>query len=335
MEEGWERERPPRRALTKDELDHLVEPAFPGRQVDEHGVLGTGLANTNIRFRLRGERAHFVLRLNTRDREAARRERDLMSHLAESEAASGAAPIPRAPLVYSDPVPTRGDCPYSIWGFVEGTLLQGLFASLGPRELVEAAGACAEVLARLSAHRFAQCGELGAKLALAREYGPPSRFVPSSIHRSLFQGRAGARLGTPLRDDLWRAVEQASPLLSVLDGRYTLVHGDYKRSNLLMQPDGARWTVAAVLDWEFAFAGPPLVDVGLFLRAGEALPPGFRETFAARYRAAGGELPSDWLPLSRLVDLLSQMTFLDDARDRPRVIAETTEVVKATLRMLT
>ncbi len=334
MEEGWERERPPRRELKPDELSRLVEPAFPGAQVEQYEVLASGLANTNICFWLRGQSAAYVLRLHTRDREAARRERDLMSYLASSELSSGAIAIPRAPLVYSDPTPERGDCPYSIWGFVEGALLQQLFSSLGPAELVDVAGACGEVLAALTRHPFAQCGELGPNLKVVRRYGPPSRFVPSSIHQSLFQGRAGERLGTALRDDLWRAVERTSPLLSVLDERNTLVHGDYKRSNILLRRSGATWAVSAVLDWEFAFAGPPLVDVGLFLRAGEALPPGFRDAFASRYRQAGGELPPDWLPLSRLVDLLSQMTFLDDPRDRPRVISETTEVVKATLRML-
>jgi fructokinase len=90
-----------------------------------------------------------------------------------------------------------------------------------------------------------------------------------------------------------------------------------------------------VLDWEFAFAGPPLVDIGLFLRAGEALPAGFREAFAAGYRAAGGDLPSEWLHLSRLVDVISQVTFLNDPRDRPRLIAETMNVVEETVRMLT
>ena len=52
MEEGWERERPSRVELSLDELQSLVEPAFPGAAISEHAVLGTGLANTNIRFRL-------------------------------------------------------------------------------------------------------------------------------------------------------------------------------------------------------------------------------------------------------------------------------------------
>jgi aminoglycoside phosphotransferase (APT) family kinase protein len=335
VEEGWELERAPRRELTVDELSELVEPAFPGRQVAEIAVLTTGLANTNIRFRLNGDSAAYVLRLHTREAAAAQRELDLMTHLSSSAVASGVlSAIPRAPLVYSDPAPQRGECPYSIWGFVEGTLLQELFMSLGSAELVGAAGACGSVLASLSAQRFDRCGELGPRLEVVKEYGSPSRFVAGAVHQALFRGRAGQRLGAPLRDDLWRAVERASPRLAVIDDRYTLVHGDYKRSNILMQRSAAGWRVSAVLDWEFAFAGPPLVDVGLFLRAGEALPAGFREAFAAGYREAGGELPADWLPLSRLVDLLSQVTFLDDARDRPRVFAETTEVVKETLRML-
>lgn len=43
--------------------------------------------------------------------------------------------------------------------------------------------------------------------------------------------------------------------------------------------------------------------------------------------------PPEWLPLSRLVDLVSQMPFLDDARDGPRVYPETVTVVKETLQM--
>jgi Ser/Thr protein kinase RdoA (MazF antagonist) len=120
----------------------------------------------------------------------------------------------------------------------------------------------------------------------------------------------------------------------VLDEHNTLVHGDYKRSNLLIRRAAATWQVAAVLDWEFAFAGPALVDVGIFLRAGSALPDGFRDAFAAGYRDAGGKLPTDWLALSRLLDVVSMLTFLDDARERPHVFAECVEVLKETLGML-
>ena len=254
-----------------------------------------------------------------------------MSYLALNARAS----IPVAPLVYSDPAPRLGKYPYSIWGFVEGTLLQELFKTLSDSELVDIAAACGGVAAAVATHRFPTCGEFGANLSVVEEYGAPSRFVPDVVYRGLFGGLAGARLGVRLRDALWSVVERRAPLLEEVDGQYTLVHADYKCSNVLLRRSATTWNVAAVLDWEFAFAGPPIIDVGLFLRAGEALPAGFREAFAAGYRDAGGELPSEWLRLSRLVDLVSQVTFLNDPREQPRVFAETADVVEETVRMLT
>lgn len=331
MEEGWESERPPRIELGREELNQLVARAFPGAQIGESAVLATGLANTSVRFRLEGGDSTYVLRVHTREPEAAARELEIMRYLSTIPASR----IPVAPLVYSHPVAESGEHAYSIWGFVHGTLLQDLFKTLPPSELVSIAGECGRVLASIASHRFGSCGELGAGLVIARDYGRPSQFVPSMVHRALFDGRAGERLGSRLRDELWRVVERAAPLLRTIDDRYSLVHADYKRSNLLMQPSGSGWKVGAVLDWEFAFSGPSIIDVGLFLRAGHALPAGFREAFASCYQEAGGELPADWLPLSRLVDVVSQVTFLDDARDRPQVFAETTMVVKETIQMLT
>jgi aminoglycoside phosphotransferase (APT) family kinase protein len=329
VEEGWER--PPHAELSLEELERMVQPAFPGASISEHAVIASGLANTNIRFRLRERESAYVLRLHTREPKAAAREQQLMSYLGGNPQAC----IPVAPLVYSDPAPRLGKYPYSIWGFVEGTLLQELFKTLSDSELVDIAAACGRVAAVFATHRFPTCGEFGANLSIIQAYGAPSRFVPDVVHKFLYGGRAGERLGVRLRDALWTVVERTAPLLKEVDGQYTLVHGDYKRSNILLKRSAMTWKVTGVLDWEFAFAGPPIIDVGLFLRAGEALPAGFRDAFAAGYRDAGGVLPAEWLRLSRLVDLVSQVTFLNDPRDLPRVFAETSDVVEETVRMLT
>jgi aminoglycoside/choline kinase family phosphotransferase len=50
-----------------------------------------------------------------------------------------------------------------------------------------------------------------------------------------------------------------------------LVHADFNPKNILVR--GA--SVAAVLDWEFAFSGTPLFDVGNMLRFAERYPPGY------------------------------------------------------------
>src|SRR4051794_6948837 len=110
MEENWER--PARLELSPEQLNQLIAPAFPGRSSAQHALLSTGLANTNVRFRLHGDATEYVLRLYTRDRAAAQRELGLMKYLS-----AGSGPvIPVPALVYSDPEPQRGEHPYSIWG---------------------------------------------------------------------------------------------------------------------------------------------------------------------------------------------------------------------------
>lgn len=71
----------------------------------------------------------------------------------------------------------------------------------------------------------------------------------------------------------------------------TVVHGDFRLGNLLVDHDG----LAGVLDWELAHLGDPAEDLGWYCvrawRFGSALPAGgmgTREELLASYQAAGG-----------------------------------------------
>ena len=44
-----------------------------------------------------------------------------------------------------------------------------------------------------------------------------------------------------------------------------LAHNDFGNRNILVRQENRKCVVAAVLDWEFAFPGSPLLDVGHFL----------------------------------------------------------------------
>ena len=65
----------------------------------------------------------------------------------------------------------------------------------------------------------------------------------------------------------------------------SLVHGDFKPSNLLVDPEDGH--VTGVLDWEFAFAGSPLFDLATLLRESANLPPDFEDGVIEGYKAAG------------------------------------------------
>jgi Ser/Thr protein kinase RdoA (MazF antagonist) len=91
-----------------------------------------------------------------------------------------------------------------------------------------------------------------------------------------------------------------------------LVHSDFKPTNV-------KWTHDArvlVLDWEFAWSGPALFDVGQLLRWDP--PAEFVAGFAAGYRDAGGTLPEGWLETAMLYDLFNLVFFANDEANRPR-----------------
>jgi len=134
-----------------------------------------------------------------------------------------------------------------------------------------------------------------------------------------------------LRNRVSALLWSRAPQLAELDAQACLVHGDFGKHNLVVRCDGGRWTVAAVLDWEFAISGSPLADLGHFLRYERVAQPCAEPHFSAGYLHAGGTLRQDWRHLARLVDLTALCESLthDDLPDD--VIAELVELVRATV----
>ncbi len=88
-----------------------------------------------------------------------------------------------------------------------------------------------------------------------------------------------------------------------------LVHGDYKGSNLLLQPAGRSYVVSGVLDWEFAHAGPALFDFAILLRHSDTMP-AFEAGVIQGYRISGGKLSNGWKQTIRLLDFANLAGFL-------------------------
>jgi hypothetical protein len=85
------------------------------------------------------------------------------------------------------------------------------------------------------------------------------------------------------------------------------------------------------LDWEFTFAGPPLCDLGIFLRYSERMPSEYAAGFLDGYRGAGGSAPADARNLARLIDLVSLWTFLERASDDPAILRDVKPLLVATV----
>ena len=86
-----------------------------------------------------------------------------------------------------------------------------------------------------------------------------------------------------------------------------MVHGDFNPTNILIK----NGEVSGVLDWEYSHSGTPFMDIGNLLRHTN---PAYHPLIEQGLRAAGMDLPEDWLRRARLVDLTSHLEFLTTAR---------------------
>jgi Ser/Thr protein kinase RdoA (MazF antagonist) len=92
-----------------------------------------------------------------------------------------------------------------------------------------------------------------------------------------------------------------------LETRPVRVHSDFNPKNVLVRPVGDGWAVAALLDWEFTFAGPAEVDLGNLLRFERRdAPP---SPFALGVREGAG-VDEDAVDRGRALDLLALAQFL-------------------------
>jgi fructosamine-3-kinase len=119
-------------------------------------------------------------------------------------------------------------------------------------------------------------------------------------------------LPVALREELLKALETRTRALRLAAGPPALVHGDFKPSNL-------HWTLEGqplVLDWEFAYAGSGLSDVGQLLRWRPPEP--FVTAFAETYGENGGPLVGDWRTWAEAFDAVNLVGLLANlTRARP------------------
>lgn len=140
-----------------------------------------------------------------------------------------------------------------------------------------------------------RCGE-----SMARIHSVPLDELPSEVHRFSIEQQLQRQQNlldhhgnvSPVHQLALNWLVERRPL----DGRHTLVHGDFRNGNLLVDEQG----LVAVLDWELAHVGHPAEDLGYICgnvwRFGRMSKPvgGFGEyaDLLAGYHSVAGWAPS-------------------------------------------
>jgi len=158
-------------------------------------------------------------------------------------------PIPR-PVARCEDVDVIG-ADFYVMGFVDGVVLGDAVAGAAvPEDLrPRVAESTVDTLAALHAQDVDAIGLAGLRR--------PGSFVERQLRRWHRQVHASAVADLSVVDAAHDALAAAVP-----EGREAVVHGDFRPGNLLYGPDGR---VRAVLDWELASVGDPLVDIGWLL----------------------------------------------------------------------
>jgi hypothetical protein len=271
----------PERAWERAEPIASFDPADVERRLgatDEPlELLGGGHANSNIRV---GQRR--VLRIYRRDRAALARERALLRQ-------------PWTTFVVPDVLDAGDDF---------------LVLSYVPHDRLTVSGdhgaATGRALAEIHRRRFSRAGFLDGDLHVVRPFDDVVDALVAYAREELGRAAADADAARP-GDRVMAFLAARVDALRDAAGPAVLLHGDFKASNL--HRTGANRLL--VLDWEFAYAGPALMDVGQLLRWDP--PPAFVSAFEAGYRAGGGHLPEGWRHWSDVFDLFNLAGLLGGA----------------------
>lgn len=139
-------------------------------------------------------------------------------------------------------------------------------------------------------------------------------------------------LGNTLLSAIKKIVAKNSALLPDINSA-NLTHSDYDPANILVKNSDGAWKIAAILDWEFAFSGTYLLDIGLMLRYSHKLRPYFEENFIAGIESNGHRLPRDWKKQAKLMDLLCllQLAHYNPFSKRPKLSRDVVSLITNTV----
>jgi aminoglycoside phosphotransferase (APT) family kinase protein len=264
-----------------------------------------------------------VLKLFEHDASLCQKEVDLMKLVGAS------VPVPE--LLHAEPHGLEDVPPFLLTGFVPGISFGNLLRQGDVDATAEAAHSAGTMLAAIGRTGFARPGWLGpgptVGAPLLEGADPMPRFVDQCIASPSLERRVPIDLRARLHERMW----SWAPQLAILGDNAHLVHGDFSRRNLLVHRVASRWSVAAVLDWEFAVASSPLADVGNFLRYEHPARPRVEPHFSRGYLDAGGRLPPQWWRLAGIVDLIALCERLTRDELPADVEAELVELCRATV----
>jgi aminoglycoside phosphotransferase (APT) family kinase protein len=221
--------------------------------------------------------------------------------------------------------------PYGLFEWIDGQRLEIVIADASDSAMAEMGRSIGVALAGIHAVTFSKTGFLDGRLSVETEVPVGGEGLRSFVRDCVVEGRGRTRLDADLVRRLLAYVDSVGGRLDAWDGPPCLSHSDFGGSNILVWRRRRGWSVAAVVDWEFAFSGSPFFDLGNLLRPPLGERPKFADAVRSGYLEAGGRLPDNWRYLSRLADLFAWVEFTNRERVSAALIDDARSAIERTL----
>ena len=311
-----------------EQVKRLIAQIFPTRSVRSLQLLSGGLINSNFKADFETNHGPIVVRVYRNGAQACRKEMALYDLL---------SPTIRVPRVlYAAPEGIDGSPSFLIYEFADGLTFQELKRTNDLKAIQHASFSVGATLASIGCFNFGKPGRLEVEehattLTVGEKFISGPDQIPRLMDRFLAsdncERRAGSKLIKRLHDFVW----SYSSGIPDLENTSRLVHNDFGNRNILLHKENGEWIVAAILDWEFAFSGSPLLDVGNFLRYERKIAPLCEPHFSEGFLEHGGQLPDNWRQIAAIIDLSGIVECLTHDELPVGVETELLELINAAL----
>jgi aminoglycoside phosphotransferase (APT) family kinase protein len=284
-------------------------------------LLSDGCANTNYKVTFQNNASSLVLRIYIREKTAIAREKALHQLL------KNFLPVPL--FFYADTSCSLIDHPYALMEWKEGELMRSIILKGDEKDISECAFSAGKCLSVLKNIKFNQNGFFDENLKI-RPFAKEEEFIPFGLGL-LKQKTVRKNLSSAALVDLEWILYESAPLFPE-SSKANLTHADFDPANILVSKIDGTWQVSAILDWEFAFSGSYLMDMGLMLRYAHKLPKVYEDSFLRGIKDSGDDLPQTWKETAKLMDLLCllQLLYYNPFSERPLMNRDVVRLIENT-----
>jgi len=295
--------------------DRLFKCFDSQKTVEDIEIFTGGKRTTNYKIRLKESEQEFVLRIYPENDRSWHKEFKLQNTLKKY------LPVPEMYYLNEDKLII--DKPFSIVELLDGITLDKYLA--GNNYISES-------LAQKIGETLAVIHQQESRCLLGEDSQTKDGLpLILSWYNYLLNHRAVERLGTRVINRLKKFIQANNELLKQMAQNFVFSHGDFRPVNIMVK-DGK---LIGIIDWEGALSAPDYYDIGQFTRYKEHMSDKAKNRFITGYnRNTRCPVGKDWEKLSKLMDLVNLLVFLDNEEEKPNLFADMKNLVEKTLVIL-